>query len=169
MARLKAFTLLELTVALLLMSILVAFAYSIIGFMARAADRWSQADVVLEDVRTTHQVITRDIDAGISVKGTPEGFRISERDGRTIAYEVHDGALLRNTAASADTLLRAVHTVACTWQGVSVREHPTDEITITVTTERSEQAITFRKRYDAMTLRAIARTDADPNTPTASR
>ncbi len=105
--RYRAFTLLEVTVALLLTSLLVVLSYGIVGGFSRSADAVRRLHDGSEDLRTTQQAITADMDAASRCSLDGDGIVCDRPDGR-VRYIRTEGKLLRERHGDVDTLLRRV-------------------------------------------------------------
>lgn len=169
MARLKAFTLIELVVAMLLLGITVGLAYGIIGYLASATDRWSRADRNVEELRTLHGVVVQDLDRCERADLLDGAITLSVRGTTVASYTLSGKSLIRTAAGQADTLLHDVLRVDHSWKDATVTLGPVDLMLFTISAEAGERTISFRKHYDLSTLYSIhhghAHTRAEHHAP----
>lgn len=155
MARLKAFTLIELVVAMLLLGITVALAYGIIGYLASATDRWGRADRKVEELRVLHGVLVRDLDHCERTDLLDGTMTLSARGTTMATYTLSGTSLIRTTGGQSDTLLHDVLRAEHSWKGVLTKNGPVDLTLFTMAAEAGERTVSFRKHYDLSTLYTI--------------
>ena len=119
MERLKAFTLLEITVAMLLTGVLASLAYGILGTFNAVAQRTFSLGNDLQTVRDLQQALIADSDRANSLLTTANGF-VFMAGGEQAHYTRTGGALLRVAGQQLDTFDIAITEVQGFWYGQRV-------------------------------------------------
>ncbi len=153
MVRLKAFTLLEVTVALLLTGILVTLAYGILGSFNDLAARSYRMDDELQRFRDLQLVLDADADRSRNLYLTRNGFAFTNRSGAGPNYERVDDCLIRHFETSADTFRSGHLSIHASLDGLEVTRdgEPFDLLDLAMSVAGDTMHVFCTMPYDAVT------------------
>lgn len=152
---LAAFTLLEITVALLLTGILVVMAYGIIGAFTTLAARAGDLDQSLERIRSAQQALALDMDRSARLMSEADELSCVATSG-SARYGLHGHCLLRAVGENVDTLCTNVIALRMdrTRQlaGVPLERGLVDRVTFSAVADGDTELVVVRKWYDARSI-----------------
>lgn len=156
MARVKAFTLLEVTVALLLTGILAVLAYGMIGVFHTVALRAHAAGGELQQVRDLQHALVADADRSTRLLRTADGFAFHAA-GEVARYARSEAGVLRTAAARVDTFHIALVRLEGYWNGrrVAGAGAPVEQLVLTTLAAGDSVHIAFTQPYDEVTRRTF--------------
>lgn len=153
--RIRAFTLLEVTVALLLTGILVAMAYGITGSFTTLAARSAQVGGTLDEVRQLQGALANDLDTHAVCRAEGDAL-ICEGPSGTVKYSRENGHVVRIQGEVRDTLDSGVIGMRM-FRSARLNDLPptrnvVDRVEVTTLLEGDTLRIAVEKWYDARTL-----------------
>jgi prepilin-type N-terminal cleavage/methylation domain-containing protein len=156
MERLKAFTLLEITVAMLLTGVLAVLAYGILGTFNAVAQRSFGLGNDLQQIRNLQQTLIADSDRANSLLTAANGF-VFMAGAEQARYTRTGIGLLRAVGEQVDTFDIALVQVQGYWNGQRVTGSglPVEHMVLTALTAGDTMSIAFTQHYDAVTRRVF--------------
>jgi prepilin-type N-terminal cleavage/methylation domain-containing protein len=157
MARLKAFTLLEITVALLLTGILVTMAYGMLGSFQVLADRSVRSGDDLQRFRELQLVLATDADRSSSLHMTEKGFAFATGTVDHINYERIADGLVRRTVQNVDSFQLPLVLMNGTWESSTPLgvQRAIDRLDLQVLVAGDTLRSICEQPYDAVTRREL--------------
>ena len=153
--RLRAFTLMEVTVALLLTGILVVLAYGITGSFTALAERSARSGASFDDARQAGSALANDLDRYAVCREDGTGIRCEGLNG-TVRYTVDNACLVRELAGEKDTLGTNVISIHASRSARLMDLPPSsdvvDRIELALLDEGDTLYVALLKWYDARTL-----------------
>jgi prepilin-type N-terminal cleavage/methylation domain-containing protein len=154
MERLRAFTLLEITVAMLLTGVLATLAYGILGTFNSIAQRSFGLGDELQQVRDLQQALIADSDRAISLVTTADGLAFMTALDQA-RYTRMGSGLLRTVGEHVDTFQVSVTEFRGYWRGQRVTGNnlPVEQLDLIAEVDNDTITISITQHYDAITRR----------------
>jgi hypothetical protein len=157
MKRMAAFTLLEITLAMLLSCILAVMAYGIFNGFQRVALGAFGLGRELDELRTAQRAIAFDMDRCAHVVASESGF-VCLVPGGEVRYDQREGYLLRGTPEVLDTLCTALAVLRWHLCAGSIDDNGArqlvDKVYLTLRTGGDSTCVVVQKHYDVFAWRA---------------
>lgn len=127
--RLPAFTIMELTVSMLLSALVISITYTALTLVTRSYQSFSQKNEELAGLVRLDELLKRDFLAASSIYKTESGIALpgAAPDGTQVSYAFGSEAILRRTTLVADTFKVASTAVQLLFEGQEVRQEAEDQ------------------------------------------
>ncbi|SEK54907.1 PulJ/GspJ family protein [Parapedobacter koreensis] len=151
--RLRAFTIVETMVALVLTALAISFVYAAIRYVQRQRDTLSGQLDRYGEFNRLHGALQADADDADEIRYNADGIDFY-RDHRAIQYLVSDSLCIRHEGIVADTFRIRVDSVGCWFAGqrLETAGQLADQGVLSVAIADRPLTITVSKWYDAATL-----------------
>lgn len=151
--RLKAFTILELLVVLVVSSLLFSMAYAALRAVQRQQHHIELKSALLGQVSSWQTALTADLAAGTVVQVASDRITCQRPNGPIVyIYSYPDSTLVREQGELVDTFPVPVRVCAYFWQGQLRTEGLIDEISLFGVAARDTFYLQARARYAAQQL-----------------
>jgi type II secretory pathway pseudopilin PulG len=157
MKNLKAFTLLEVSLGMVLMSFVIGFAYSALSIIQQNAHNHGTVQMQLLELNRFYALFKRDFDDSKEARLSTQTVDILKPDGRTIRYVFDELEPLRIDGAAADTFRFETEEMACLFnrEPQFLNGQLIDEFRLTAYVEEEPYYYHFHKSYAADLLLQI--------------
>ncbi|WP_257668265.1 PulJ/GspJ family protein [Parapedobacter tibetensis] len=152
--RLKAFTVIELMVALVLTALAISFVYAGIRFVHRQNTALTQQLAHFDEFNRLHRALQSDANGADEIRYYGTGIDFQSRD-KAVSFIPIDSVCIREVSGvAADTFNIRVDSMACWFEGMRLEGtgSPLDRAAIHVSVFGNPLAIALEKVYDAATL-----------------
>ena len=129
--RLKAFTILELLVVLVISALLFGMAYTALQLVLRQQRVIERKSAMLGQISTWQAVMTADFSTSLTVEVAQDRIRCQRTDGPVFyTYSYPDSALVRSQGEVVDTFRLPIRECSYFWQGQPRTTGLIDELTL---------------------------------------
>ncbi|MDX8341690.1 prepilin-type N-terminal cleavage/methylation domain-containing protein [Draconibacterium sp. IB214405] len=151
MKRINAYTLIELTVSLVVGSLLIIFIWTGYNFITEKYNEWNYKNQWLRDIVLLDRQLRSDIKNAYMVVGKGNTINIHRGDSIEITYEINHNSIIRNTNGRRDNFDLNITNISYRYLELS------EEKSFTVSSinmvlqlpEEEELKLVFRKEYDS--------------------
>ncbi|HKG08724.1 MAG TPA: type II secretion system protein [Pedobacter sp.] len=151
--RIKAFTLIELVLAMMLAAIVIGMAYSAFTIFSRLYGSYHGKNLAHADVRTFKQVVHRDVKNAVRIEQQNSGIVFKDSlSMEQLAYSFGPDHLIRIKNAVPDTFKLKHLTVHTAFEGVAVSDGIIDRLTFRFDYDAAPMVVTAFKKYTATEL-----------------
>lgn len=153
MIRLRAFTVLELLVAMVISSLAIGASYLSYDIVYKQFLNFREVDKNVLDALTFTNVLKNDIGTGQFLYKTNNGVRIVDLQGNEYTYTFGKEQIIRNAGASRDTFHLGTSEVVYKELAVaSISWDLLDKVEIMITVNGIQNKLSFHKQYGANLL-----------------
>jgi len=152
--KLKAFTVIEMIVALILVAIVVSIAFAALSLTNKQLYSFQRRSSTMSDYRLLQNALSQDIRHAERVTGQARTLRCT-KDRWQVLYTFEDSVIIRqDTALSTDSFFFKVDAVFMGFEGALQQEEGglIDEIRLFLKQKKEAFIVHQRKSYDAGTL-----------------
>jgi len=151
--KLAAFTLMEVTIAMLLAAISITITYTTYHIVSRSYSDYARKQKDLAVFLTVDKLLKKDILEGEKILRLEDGLSI-EVEGRLITYVFGDSYLLRDQfSLQTDTFAMPITGVEFSFENLPARDGELlDKIAFATTLDGSVMPMIYRKKYSSMDL-----------------
>ena len=157
MNKLKAFTLLELSIALLLTTVVISIGYMALGMIDRQQDDFRAYNAEVTDLQQLHWMLANDFDRAELALIQPDRLQLEFNDQIPVQYSFESDRIIRYEPEHTDTF-----TIANQWikgyfdrQEQVLPQAPIDEFEVQGQVDESPLKFHFTKTYSANQLMAL--------------
>lgn len=151
--RLKAFTIMEVTVAMLLASISIAIAFTAYTLISRSYFRFDERNQQMAEFLRADQLLKKDILASGKMAPTVEGIRLETSQG-LIVYEFNQNYMIRDQfGIRKDTFLIGTRELVITFENEpAITSSLADELKFETELMKQPAVLRYKKSYSAEEL-----------------
>jgi len=150
MKKLKAFTILELLVAMVISSLVIGASYFTYDIVYRQFLNFKNVDRNVLDALTFRNVLNNDIAAGEFVYKASDGIHIVDFESVEYNYSFRDDLIIRNVGTARDTFhLRTGEVKYNEIEGASIAKRLLDKLEIVIIVNDAQNTLSFHKQYGA--------------------
>ncbi len=150
--KLKAFSLLELMIAILLSGFVISAIYSGYVFTVQQFYKFTSIKTEIRNYFELSEVLNREFEnAKKVIKKSSNEIQIESID-KTIYYSFNDNNIIRTIAEQTDTFFFAVTAIKMNTINELIQDPIVDYLVLTIGNEEKEKSLSFYKYYGAVTL-----------------
>lgn len=150
MKKLPAFTLMELLVAMVLSTIVVAAAFTGYEIMAGRYGQYQQVNAGIREAAWMNGLLQKDLLQARLVVQHENTIRLTAAYREPVTYEFRDAYVLRRTHDLTDTFKITIGKLTCTFNGqAALPGEPVDEIQLEAHIGKEPELFFYRKNYPA--------------------
>jgi type II secretory pathway component PulJ len=150
--RLKAFTLFELVIGMLLSAVVIGMVYSGYGIIVKIYDKHLITSRAQSELMMMEATLQRDLDEAVTVQADGQRIQMMDSLGSpAVSYLVSENQLIRNSSL-ADTFRLDQLTVSFCFESAEVQRGLTDQLNMKFSFSEKAQGITIHKKYSAQQL-----------------
>jgi hypothetical protein len=150
--KLKAFTLFELVIGMLLSAVVIGMVYSGYGIIVKIYDNHLITSRSQSELMVLDATLQRDFDKAVTVQADGQKIQLMDSLGSpAVSYLVSENQLIRNSSL-ADTFKLDQLTVSLGFESAKVQGGLVDELNMEFYFGENVQGITITKRYSAEQL-----------------
>ncbi len=155
--KVKAFTIMELTIAMLISAIAIGISYSIFLIVSHSYQSYLTKSAQVATAQRLDAVLQRDFDRGLLVSKDTSGIKIQYPSGQVI-YKFDTAFVVRKTATS-DTFKVKTDSLRFSFEGKAFSEYQTpgpqnriDQLDVTAFLEKQKITYHYHKIYSSANL-----------------
>jgi len=153
----KAFTLMEVTIAMLISAVVIGITYTSYSIVVKYYVAYAKKNTEIIGLTTIDHLLRRDFERADSIRNDTGGIAFSV-GGQLVKYEFDTNFIVRK-AAGIDTFKVETKALNLFFEGVPVTEDeaagerkPVDELSFTLLYEKAEIPYHYRKKYSSENL-----------------
>lgn len=120
--KIKAFTILELSVVMVISGIVFGIAFSAYNIILKQFQEYKNGNEKIMEISTVSAVLNKDFSEADEIRNSQGGLNVIAREGSQIIYRFEDGGLLRKANQTEDRF-ENISNVKITFRGIDVPEN----------------------------------------------